>query len=122
MCAQMDVLKKIRKAGKVNGYSIDLAEAQAKDFLMLQKRVDAIETKVDEVQKVQIEHGTKLDLILQRLNSPVEQERLHGAYWRALATVAKSKVFWLVVVILIFLIAMTGHEIKALLGWLPASV
>ena len=33
MCAQIDVLKKIRKKGKVNGYDVDLAEAQAKDYM-----------------------------------------------------------------------------------------
>lgn len=122
MCAQLEVLEKIRKKGKVNGYSIDLAEAQAKDFVLLSKRVDAIETKVEDVQRVQVEHGTKLDLIIQRLNSPVEEERLHGAYWRAFQVIIKSPKTWIAFIILVFLIAMTGQEIKQLLGWIPATV
>lgn len=122
MCEQVKVLAKIRKKGKVNGYDVELAEAQSKDFVAMKKRVENIETDVAAIKAVQIEHGTKLDLIIQRLNSPVEQDRLHGAYWRALATVTKSKMFWLVCVVLIFLIAMTGNEIKNLLGWLPATV
>lgn len=122
MCAQIEILEKIRKKGKVNGYDVDLAEAQAKDYVLMKKRVENIETDVASIKATQIEHGTKLDLIIQRLNSPVEQDRLHGAYWRALATVTKSKMFWLVCVILIFLIAMTGNEIKQLLGWLPTTM
>ena len=67
MCAQMEVLKKIRKKGKVNGYDVDLAEAQAKDYMDMKHRLDNIETDVNSIKEVQIEHGTKLDLIIQRL-------------------------------------------------------
>lgn len=122
MCEQLTVLKKIRKKGKVNGYDVDLAEAQAKDYISMKRRLDQIETAIDAIQKKQIEQDTKFDLILQRLNSPVEDERLQGAYWRALATVTKSKMFWVIVAVLIYLIAMTGSEIKQILGWVPTVI
>ena len=51
MCAQLDVLKKIRKKGKVNGYDIDLAEAQAKDYLSMKARLDSIESDVSAINK-----------------------------------------------------------------------
>lgn len=122
MCAQIDVLKKIRKKGKVNGYDVDLAEAQAKDYMAMKTRLDNIETDVASIKEEQARQGGMIEAIFNRLNSPVEQERLQGAYWRALSTVCKSKVFWLVVIVLVFLIAMTGNEIKSLLGWMQPVV
>lgn len=129
MCQQLEILEKIKKKGKVNGYSIELAEAQAKDFIMISKQVGLIKKDVVLIKKdnkrifeMLARQGGQIDLIVNRLNSPVESERLQGAYWRALSTVCKSKIFWLVVVIFIFLIAMTGNEVKTLLGWLPASL
>ena len=38
MCAQMEVLKKIRKAGKMNGFATELAEAQAEDFMSFRSK------------------------------------------------------------------------------------
>lgn len=129
MCQQLEILEKIKKKGKVNGYDVELAEAQAKDFIMISKQVGLIKKDVVLIKKdnkkifeMLARQGGQIDLIVNRLNSPVESERLQGAYWRALSMVCKSKVFWLVVVILIFLIAMTGNEVKTLLGWLPTSL
>lgn len=122
MCAQLEVLEKIRKKGKVNGYDVDLAEAQAKDYMTMKKRLDNIESDVSSIKTEQAVQGGKLDLIIQRLNSPVEEERLHGAYWRAFQVIIKSPKTWIAFVILVFLIAMTGQEIKQLLGWIPATV
>lgn len=122
MCAQLEILEKIRKKGKVNGYDVDLAEAQAKDYMAMKHRLDNIESDVSSIKTEQAVQGGKLDLIIQRLNSPVEQERIQSAYWRAFQTIAKSPKTWIFVIILIFLIAMTGQEIKQLLGWVPAVV
>lgn len=122
MCAQLEILEKIRKKGKVNGYDVDLAEAQAKDYMAMKKRLDNIESDVASIKTEQAVQGGKLDLIIQRLNSPVEEERLHGAYWHAFQVIMKSPKTWIAIVILIFLIAMTGQEIKNILGWIPATV
>ena len=122
MCEQKKVIAKIRKAKKMNGYAVELAEAQMQDYVTLKRDVDSIKETVSQMLTQQTVQGEKIDLIIQRMNSPVEEERLQGAYWRALATVMKSKVMWLILIILVFLIAMTGNEIKHLLGWLPNSI
>lgn len=122
MCEQKKVIAKIRKAKKMNGYAVELAEAQMQDYMTLKRDVDSIKETVSQMLTQQTVQGEKIDLIVQRMNSPVEEERLQGAYWRALATVMKSKVMWLVLIMLVFLIAMTGNEIKHLLGWLPNNI
>ena len=70
MCEQLTILKKIRKKGKVNGYDVDLAEAQAKDYMSMKHRLDQIESTVDSIQKKQIEQDAKFDLIIQRCTAP----------------------------------------------------
>ena len=122
MCEQKEVIAKIRKAKKMNGFAVELAEAQMNDYLSLRREVDSLREDVSAIKTEQARQGGMIESIFNRLNSPVEQERLEGAYWRALSTVMKSKMMWLVLIILIFLIAMTGNEIKQLLGWLPTTV
>lgn len=122
MCAQFEVLKKIRKKGKVNGYDVDLAEAQAKDFLSMKNRLDNIESDVASIKTEQARQGGMIEAIFNRLNSPIEEERLRGAYWCAAMVILKSPKTWIAIMILVFLIAMTGQEIKQLLGWVPAVV
>ena len=111
MCAQMEILEKIRKKGKVNGYDIDLAEAQAKDYMTMKHRLDNIETDVNSIKEVQIQHGTKLDLIIQRLNSPVEQERLDGQKWNLIRSITKNKMSWIIFIIFLIAIALAGERI-----------
>lgn len=115
MCAQMEVLKKIRKKGKVNGYDVDLAEAQAKDYMSMKHRLDNIETDVNSIKEVQIEHGTKLDLIIQRLNSPVEEERLAGQKWNLLTSIAKNKTAWVILIVFLVAIALAGEKIVGII-------
>ena len=115
MCAQLDVLKKIRKKGKVNGYDIDLAEAQAKDYLSMKARLDNIESDVSAIKTEQAVQGSKLDLIIQRLNSPVEQERLDGQKWSLLASVAKHRSAWVILIIFLIAIALAGERIVSII-------
>ena len=51
MCQQLEVLEKIREKGRVNGYDVDLAEAQAKDYIRMDKKVGAIEKDVRLMKK-----------------------------------------------------------------------
>lgn len=111
MCAQLDILKKIRKKGKVNGYDIDLAEAQAKDYLSMKARLDNIESDVSAIKTEQAVQGSKLDLIIQRLNSPVEQERLDGQKWNLLTSIAKYRSAWVILIIFLIAIALAGERI-----------
>lgn len=101
MCAQLDVLKKIRKKGKVNGYDVDLAEAQAKDYL-------AIKTE-------QARQGGMIEAIFNRLNSPVEQERLDGQKWNLLTSIAKNKSAWIILIIFLIAIALAGERIVSII-------
>ena len=51
MCQQLDILEKIREKGKVNGYDIDLAEAQARDYIRMDKKVGKIEKDMSLMKK-----------------------------------------------------------------------
>ena len=116
MCAQIDVLKKIRKKGKVNGYDVDLAEAQAKDYMSMKKRVETIESDVSSIKQTLVEHGTKLDLIIARLNSPVEQERLDGHKWNLIVSITKHKAAWVILALVLFSFALAGDRLATLVG------
>lgn len=115
MCAQLEVLEKIRKKGKVNGYDVDLAEAQAKDYMTMKHRLDNIETDVNSIKEVQIQHGTKLDLIIQRLNSPVEQERLDGQKWNLLRSITKNKTAWIILCVVMISFVLAGDRLTRIL-------
>ena len=122
MCEQLTVLKKIRKKGRVNGYDVDLAEAQAKDYMSMKRRLDQIESTVDSIQKKQIEQDAKFDLIIQRLNSPVEQERKDGIIWNEIRLALKSWKGWGLIIFFLMSVALAGEKISQLLHWLPTGV
>jgi hypothetical protein len=111
----MDVLRKIRKKGKVNGYDVDLAEAQAKDYVTMKQRVETIETDVSSIKQTLVEHGTKLDLIIKRLNSPVEKERIDSQKWNLLASIAKHKSAWVILIVMLISFALAGDRLVKIL-------
>lgn len=115
MCAQMEVLKKIRKKGKVNGYDVDLAEAQAKDYMDMKHRLDNIETDVNAIKVEQARQGGMIEAIFNRLNSPVEQERLDGQKWNLLTSIAKNKTAWVILIIFLVAIALAGEKIVGII-------
>ena len=115
MCAQLDILKKIRKTGKLNGFAVDLAEAQAKDFVTMKQRVETIESDVSSIKETLVQHGTKLDLIIARLNSPVEQERLDGQKWNLLTSIAKHKSAWVILTLCAISFALAGDRLVTIL-------
>lgn len=116
MCAQLEVLKKIRKKGKVNGYDVDLAEAQAKDYMTMKTRLDNIESDVSAIKTEQAVQSGKLDLIIQRLNSPVEEERKNGIIWAELKGIMKTPMGKIIVILAIGCIGLAGQRILELLG------
>lgn len=115
MCAQVEVLRKIRKKGKVNGYDVDLAEAQVKDYVAMQKRVETIESDVSSIKQTLVEHGTKLDLIITRLNSPVEAEREAGQKWNLLVSITKHKAAWVILVLVAISFTLAGERLVSIL-------
>lgn len=115
MCAQLDVLKKVRKKGKVNGYDVDLAEAQAKDYITMKARLDNIESDVSAIKTEQARQGGMIEAIFNRLNSPVEEERLAGQKWNLLTSIAKNKSAWVILIIFLIAIALAGERIVSII-------
>lgn len=122
MCAQIDVLKKIRKAGKMNGFAIDLAEAQAKDFMTIKRRLDGMEASFDAFQieqarqgEIQAKQSGMIEAIFNRLNSPVEQERLDGQKWNLLISITKHKAAWVILALVVLAFAFAGERIATII-------
>lgn len=123
MCQQLEILEKIRQKGRVNGYDIDLAEAQAKDYIRMDKKVGKIEKDVASIKREQTRQGQMLakqggqiDLIVNRLNSPVEEERKNGIVWGELKAIMKTPMGKIIVLLAIGCVALTGQRILELLG------
>ena len=121
MCAQMEVLRKIRKKGKVNGYVVDLAEAQAKDYMVMKHRLDNIETDVSAIKTDLAVVKSNVDLIVQRMNSPVEQERKDGMIWREIRAAIKSWRGWAFIIFFLICVALAGDKLLQILNWLPTG-
>lgn len=127
VCEQLNVLKRVRKKKTIAPDIIALAEAQAQDYVEMNKRLTNIESKVAEIQtnqvsirEEQIAQGAKLDLIIKRLDGPAEAERIDGAVWREIKSWTQSWKFWAILVILIAAIAFSGPNFGQLLfGWVP---
>lgn len=122
MCEQKKVFKKIKAKGRVNGYDLELAEAQMHDYISLKRDVDSVRADVQAIKTEQAVQGGKLDLIIQRLNSPVEQERKDGIIWNELRSAVKSWKGWAMIIFILVAIALAGDKVLQLLGWVPTGV
>ena len=118
MCAQMEVLKKIRKAGKMNGYAIELAEAQAEDFVTFRRE---FKEAMKSITETQIKQGAQLDLIVKYINSPAEQERKDGIIWNEIRKAIKSWKGWALIIFFFTAVALAGDRVLQILGWLPTG-
>lgn len=116
MCKQKAVIAKIRKAGRLNGYAIELSEAQMNDYLTLKRDVDSVKADVQAIKTEQAVQGGKLDLIIQRLNSPVEEERKDGIFWNQIKSLLKTTIGKIVLLLMIGCIALAGQRILELIG------
>lgn len=121
MCKQLAVLKKIRKAKKMNGYAVELAEAQAEDYVAMKREIQEIKSDVSAMKTEQVAQGAKLDLIIERLNSPVEQERKNGIIWTEIKKGLSGTKFWLFLLMIVACIALAGDKILELLRILPVG-
>ena len=123
MCQQLEVLEKIRQVGEMNGYAIDLAEAQAKDYIRMNKKVSRIEKDVLSIKKEQIKQGEMLarqggqiDLIVNRMNSPVDEERKNGIFWAEIKGIAKTPMGKIIILLAIGCVGLAGDKILQLFG------
>lgn len=113
MCAQMDVLKKIRKAGKMNGYATELAEAQAEDYMTFRKEFKEFASAVKEWQ---IKQDAQMELVIKYINSPADQERKEGLVWTELKKLAQSPLGKLIIILFVFCLGLAGQRIMELTG------
>ena len=116
MCEQTKVLMLVKNNKGLNKQQLALAEAQAKDYMSMKRRLDQIESTVDSIQKKQIEQDAKFDLIIQRLNSPVEQERKDGIVWAQIKSLFQTTTGKIILLLLIGAIALAGQRILELIG------
>ena len=119
----MEVLKKVREKGKVNGYDVDLAEAQMKDYIRMDRKVAKIEKDVSGIKKdmaaiktEQARQGGQLDLIVQYINSPAEAERKDGIVWQQIKSIAKTPMGKILILLIIGCVALAGQRILELIG------
>lgn len=123
MCAQLEVLRKVREKNEINGYGVELAEAQAKDFIMINKKVGQIEKDVNTIKKEQKKQGTVLaelkgqvDVIVKYISSPAEEERKNGIIWAELKGIMKTPMGKIIVLLAIGCIGLAGDKILQLFG------
>ena len=123
MCKQLEVLKKVREKGKVNGYDVELAEAQCMDYIHMNKKVINIQKDVSSIKKEQkrqgemlAKQGGQIDLIVARMNSPVDQERKDGIIWKELKNIAKTPMGKIIILLIVGCVALAGQRILELLG------
>ena len=123
MCQQLDILEKIREKGKVNGFDVDLAEAQAKDYIRMDKKVGAIEKDVRLMKKDirvllenQARQGGQIDLIVKRMDSPVEEERKDAIFWRQIKGMLSTTTGKIFILLAFGCIGLAGQRILELIG------
>lgn len=123
MCSQLQVLEKIHKEGNTDGYSIELAEAQAKDYIRMDKKVGAIEKDVRLMKKDlrvvlenQARQGGQIDLIVKRLDSPVEEERKDAIFWRQIKGMLSTTMGKIFILLAFGCIGLAGQRILELIG------
>ena len=122
MCEQFKVLEKIHKEGKINGYAIELAEAQAMDHEKMTKRMSRMEKDISHMKKdfaaslkEQARQGGIIEAIFKRINSPVEEERKNGIIWSEIKSIMKTPTGKVIMILAIGCIGLAGEKIIELL-------
>lgn len=123
MCKQRLVVQKIIEKNEVNGFGVELAEAQMEDYIVMNRKVSNIEKVVSSMKKEQKKQGEMLarqggqiDLLVQRINSPVEEERINGVVWTEIKKFLNTSFGKTIIILLIFCLGLTGQRILELTG------
>lgn len=106
----------------MNGFAVELAEAQVQDYMTLKRDVDSVKSAVAEIKTEQARQGGMIEAIFNRLNSPVEKERQAGAAWMELKNLLSSWKGWAIIIFILMSVALAGDKILQLTGWLPTGV
>lgn len=123
MCEQKKILEKIHEKGVINGHAIELAEAQARDYETMDKKVIKIQKDVNGMKKDlrtvlanQAKQSGQIELIVKRLNSPVEKERIDSQKWNIITSIARNKGAWIIFALVMIAFALAGDRIASILG------
>lgn len=123
MCKQRAVVQKIIEHNEVNGFGVELAQAQMEDFVVMNKKVSRIEKDVAAIKNKQTKvfemlarQGGQIDLIVARMNSPVDEERKNGIVWGELKAIMKTPMGKTIVILAIGCIALAGWRVQELLS------
>lgn len=123
MCKQRAVVEKIIERNEVNGFGVELAKAQMEDYVAMNKKVIKIDKDVAFIKKEQkrqgemlARQGGQIDLIVNRLNSPIEAERKDAIFWQQIKSIAKTPTGKIMIILMIGAIALAGDKILQLIG------
>lgn len=123
MCKQRAVVEKIVKHNEVNGFGVELAQAQMEDYIAMDRKVTKIDKDVAFIKKEQkrqgemlARQGGQIDLVVNRLNSPIEAERKDAIFWQQIKSIAKTPTGKVIILLMIGSIALAGQRILELLG------
>ena len=89
----------------------------------MNKKVSRIEKDVLSIKKEQIKQGEMLarqggqiDLIVNRMNSPVDEERKNGLIYSELKAIMKTPMGKIIVILAVGCVALAGDKVLQLLG------
>lgn len=123
MCKQRAVVEKIIEHNEVNGFGVELAKAQMEDYISMNRKVIKIDKDVAFIKKEQkrqgemlARQGGQIDLIVNRLNSPIEAERKDAIFWQQIKSIAKTPTGKVMILLMIGSVALAGQRILELLG------
>lgn len=105
----------------MNGFGVELAEAQAKDYVSMVKRLDAMEAEQKRQGTEQARQGGMIEAIFSHINGPIEKERQAGVFWLELRKLMSSWKGWALIVFFLMAVALAGDKIMQLANWLPTG-
>lgn len=100
----------------MNGFAVELAEAQAEDFGKVQMDIKNLKQDIADIKTEQARQGGMIEAIFNRLNSPVEAEREAGQKWNLLVSITKHKAAWVILALVLFSFALAGDRMASLMG------
>lgn len=123
MCKQRAVVQKIVEHNEVNGFGVELAQAQMEDYIAMDRKVSRIEKDVGGIKKdmsamkvEQARQGGQIDLIVQYINSPADEERKDGIIWQQIKSIAKTPMGKIFIILMLGCVALAGQRILELIG------
>jgi len=123
MCKQKLVVQKIIEHNEVNGFGVDLAQAQMEDYVAMDRKISRVEKDVSSIKKEQkrqgemlARQGGQIDTIVKYINSPAEEERKDGIVWKQIKNIAQTSTGKIFILLMLGCIALSGQRILELLG------